>query len=155
MKKNKLIIVILLLISIESSLFAIPSREQSFYARNMTDSILTIISEIAPSEEDWISPWARYFITESNQKIGLFVRGDFGIRPVPPLVIFPGEDASLLRTQLDPVKEIPPLEILRLFHSVFIVTDKVGNIIKTLDSFTEDDFIFDDFDNIILLIRYE
>jgi len=147
--------ILFLSITIPSMIFAIPSREQSFSVENMTNSTLSITREVAPSEEYWISPWVRYFVTETDMKVGLFVRSVFTLKSFLPIVVPPGITMDLFRAHLNHVRDIPPLEILRLFHSVFIVTDEAGNVVKTLDSFTEDDFIFDEFGNIILLIQYE
>jgi hypothetical protein len=147
--------IILFLFVIVSSLFGFSSTEPFFYVKNMTNLTITIISEIAPSEGTNLGTWERYYITESDEMVGLFVRGDYSVkRWTFPIILQPGENAGLfcwypfLKTE-----RIPPLEKLKLFHSFFIVEDDMGNILKTLDSFTEDDFIFDEQGNIVLLIK--
>jgi len=150
-----LLIALLLFAITETFLFGIPRRIGPLYqVKNMTPLTLIIITETPPSEEDWISPWVRYYFTENNERVGLFVQGDHGIRPVHPLIMQPGHTSVLFEwTPVTGTERIPPLEKLRLFHPSFIVMDEAGNTLKTLDSFAEDDFIFDEFGNIILLIR--
>jgi hypothetical protein len=155
MRKTRLLFIMLFLSVTASFLFGMPLILPSLYAKNMTDLTITINREIAPSEGVTFAQWERYFITELNEMVGLFVRGDYSVkRWTFPIVLRPGESKAVFQWYpFQETEKIPPLEKLKLFHSFFIVKDDTGNILKTLDSFTENDFTFDEYGNTVLLIQ--
>ena len=153
------IILLFLFLKTGFVLFGTPSRDPFFYMKNMLNLTITVTETIAPSEGISHAYWDRYFITETNEKILLRVNADSPKHGRTfQFVVQPEEGAVILFrwTAFPQTEKIPPAEKLKLFFSSFIITDDNGNILKTLDSFTENDFTIhriDEFDNITLLIQ--
>ena len=147
MKANGTIILLLFLVVTVSAIFGggVPSGYRRFLVENRTGFPITITAEMAPSQE--VDPyywWGRSLINEHGEEIWFYVV-HFGIsnKTVLTKQLQPGSFTQLFQEYRDSSVTMSPLDKLKLLYSCFIITDEQGNIIKTLDSFTEDDFIFD------------
>jgi len=157
MKLKRALLVSLLFLVAQIPLFGRSFIHPVFRVKNTTNLPLTILLENAPSDVCLsLSVWTRFYYTESNERAVLYVFGDHGRVAFPPITVLPGVTRGIFSyfdTPFTRVYLIPPLERLRLLFSVFDITDEEGDIFKTIDSFTEDDITFDEWGDIVLLIR--
>ena len=147
MKANRTLFVLLFLLTAASAVFAggIPSGDRRFMARNMTDSSILITMEIAPSEANdpsfW---WGRSLTNEYGEEMWLYVFGFNNWREPPHSLQIPaGSSVILFWEYRNSSLSMSHADRFRLLFTSFIVTDEQGTVLKTLDTLTESDFIFD------------
>ena len=147
MKANRILFVLLFLLAAASTIFAggIPSGDRRFMARNMTDSSIMITMEIAPSEANdpsfW---WGRSLTNEYGEEIWLYVLGfHLSREPFQQFQIPASSIRELFTEHRESSLSMSQVDRFRLLFTSFIVTDEQGTVLKTLETLTENDFIFD------------
>ena len=145
MKANKTIMAMVFLMVSVSAISSRPSGNRLFYVENRTSSHITITTEMAPSEYDgpfdvW---WGRPLIDEHGEEMWMYVFRLGPWREHPHrLQLPPGTRRILFEEYRESSLLMSPLDKLRLLYASFIVTDEQGNVLKTLDTLAEDDFIY-------------
>ena len=143
MKASKTMIVLIFLLVSVSTISSRSAGFRRFNVENWTGSPITITREMAPSEtNDLYYWWGRSIINEHGEEMWLYVTGLWESRaPIEQLPT--GSHVLLFEEYRESSLLMSNIDKLRLLYTSFIVTDEQGNVLKTLDSFTEDDFFFD------------
>ena len=144
MKKYILASSLLLLVLSAFNVFSRPSGARVFQIRNETSTTVIVTAKMAPSEYKGPSYywWGRQLIDEDGEEMWLYVEFfNLEREPFQQFPITQGGMRELFREHRDSSLSMPNLDKLRLLFASLIVTDDNGNVLKTLDSFTEDDFI--------------
>ena len=154
---NKRIVMIGLLFLISQNCFvsSMPARYIRFYVKNMTTTSIMITSEVAPPDTENFSSWESYYYTENNERI-IFVVPIFEYEKqrYANIIIPSGESSMVFRWV--PTKnweQIPTLQRLKLFYSTLIIKDNDNNILKTINTITEDEIVVNEYGEYFLLIK--
>jgi len=147
MKANRTLFVLLFLLAAASAVFGggVPSGNRHFAVENRTDTSIIITAEMAPSETNnpyyW---WGRSLVNEDGEELWMYVVMFHQSRePFQQLKILTGGISTLFVEHRNSSLSMPHADRFRLLFTSFIVTDEQGTVLKTLDTLTESDFIFD------------
>ena len=153
MKKNRVVLALLFSFLFVNYLFGMPAKRRFLYISNMTNSLININCEIAPPDGVPAPTWRQKFYSETGEMILFCVDLNYS-RSIFPFISQPEKKSVLFQwLPIIRVEEIPPIEKLNLFYSFLDIKDAEGNILKTLDTITEDDLTIDEYGDINLIIK--
>ena len=153
MKITKILFILIFLTIIGFLCTSFSSMRRYYWINNMTGNTITIEAELERAGWEGFGNWYGVYQNESHEKIGFMIYTSYS-EPVFSFAILPyTEIAPFASPPTMRLREIPPLQRLRLAFASFIIKDEANNIIKTLDTITEDDIIMDEYGDVFLLIR--